>query len=373
MPPRSRHLFRIFGIDIDFDASWFIILFLIAFSLAGEFQRLPGWTTTTIWGATLLTTALFFACLVLHELAHSLVARSYGIEVHGIRLYVFGGVSQITSEPKRPGAELLIAIVGPLTSLALGGGFTLLAKNLAQNSPLQIMAEWLGIINLILGVFNLIPGFPLDGGRILRALIWTANHNFLRATLWATRVGKVIAIGLILIGIVQVFQGGDLNGLWLAFIGWFLLTAADQSMKQTELRDALTNYAVRDLSSPFFSRVEPEENLEEYFARAVEQHDYQPALVMENDELLGIISPSDLRQLPRENWARTTVRDIMTPREQVTAVSPRDSLGDVLDRMTTKNLKLLPVLEAGRVQGVIGRDRILQLVQNHFASHQIPH
>lgn len=373
MPARKRHLARIFGIDIDFDASWFIILFLIAFSLAGEFQRLPGWSPAQVWGATLLTTFLFFACLVMHELAHSLVARAYGIEVHGIRLYVFGGVSQITSEPTRPEVELLIAIVGPLTSLALGSFFYWVSSWVPHSQPLGAMAWWLGWINIILGVFNLIPGFPLDGGRILRALFWTFNHNFLRATQWATRVGKVIAMALILIGIVQVFHGGDLDGLWLAFIGWFLLTAADQSMRQTEMRDALGQYTVRDLSSPFFSRVPPEETLEAYFNQVAEQHDYHPSLVMEEDDLLGVISPSDLRQTPREQWNNAPVRQLMVPRAELVTASPREGLSSVLEKMAARNLSLLPVIDQDRVQGVIGRDRILQLLQNHFASHSLPH
>lgn len=373
MPQRTRRLFRIFGIDIEFDASWFIILFLIALSLAGEFQRIPGWSLATIWAATLITTALFFACLVLHELAHSLVARAYGIEVHAIRLYVFGGVSQITSEPKSPSAELLIALVGPLTSLVLGALFYLLAGQVQRSAPLGAMSWWLGMINILLGVFNLIPGFPLDGGRVLRALLWTANRNFLRATQWATQVGKVIAFLFILVGIVQVFHGGEWNGLWLAFIGWFLLTAADQSLKQTELRDALSQYLVRDLASPFFSRVAPDETLQHYFTQQAEQHDYQPSLVMAEDELLGLISPSDLKSIPRETWERTPVSEVMAPRDQVVTVSPRDGLGDVLDKMVTQNLPLLPVMEKSRVQGVIGRDRILQLVQSHFSSQRLPH
>ncbi len=366
MSQSGRRLFRIFGINIEFDYSWFIILFLFSLWLGDYFRAQPGWTPAQVWTAAVVTTLLFFASVVVHELSHSLMARARGISVHSIRLFVFGGVSQIESEPRQAWEEFAISIVGPLTSLILGALLVLAARTQTPHSLPWAVTYWLGWINIVLGLFNLIPGFPLDGGRVLRAALWSLSHNFDKATRWAANVGKGIAILFILYGIAQVLRGGDLGGIWMVLIGWFLLSAADQSLRQVKIQNALADYTVRDIASPFYNRLAAGENLEDYFNQISGQHEYRPSLVMDDDQLLGVIAPSDLRRTPREQWNSTPVRQAMTPRDQLTTAGPRESLHEVLKKIVAANLSQIPILQDGKVQGVIRRDRILQLLHDHL-------
>src|SRR6185312_10916321 len=234
--PAGTRLARVAGIDIEFHPSWIIILLLIGWSLGSYFRAAdPHWSNFAVWLAAGVTTVLFFVSVVLHELAHSLVARARGLPVHVITRFVFGGVSELTREPDTPGHEFKIAIAGPATSLPIGAICLAAASLGTPSQPVFAVAEWLGWINIILALFNLIPGFPLDGGRVLRAILWGANHNLLQSTRRAAQVGKAVAIAFILFGVWEFFTGRGLEGLWLAFIGWFLLNAAEQSWRQIEL------------------------------------------------------------------------------------------------------------------------------------------
>lgn len=374
MPRQSnRRLARLFGINIEFHWTWLIILYLFGYSLGDFFSHSYHWGLTVAWTVAIITTLLFFVSVVLHELAHSLTARRYGLPVHTITLFVFGGVSELTREPEQAGAEFVIAIVGPLTSLIIGGiclGFSRLGP---RQSPAMVALWWLGAINLILAIFNMAPGFPLDGGRVLRAIIWSANHNFVSATRWATSIGKLVGFLFILYGVLEFFRGQGLNGLWIAFIGWFLVMAAEQSWRQTEAKSALGNFTVRDLSNPFFTAVPPEEEIESYFQKITESHNYRPSLVMENDDhLVGVIAPVDLRNAPRPKWPELRVRDLMVPRARIATVEQNEGLMEALEKMARHNVSQLPVLQGDRVLGVIRRDRILELLQSHLSgkNHQ---
>lgn len=373
MPARSnRRLARLFGIDIQFHWTWLIILYLVAATLGEFFARAYHWHALTVWAAALVTTALFFVSVVLHELAHSLAARAYGLPVHTITLFVFGGVSELTREPDHAGAEFVIAILGPLTSLVIGGVCLGLSKLGSVHQPVFAVLWWLGSINLLLAIFNLAPGFPLDGGRVLRAIIWSANHNFLSATRWATRIGKVVALLFILVGVLQFFHGQGLNGLWIAFIGWFLLVAAEQSWRQTEARSALGSFTVRDLSNPFFTSVSPDETVEGYFHQVADSHNYRASLVMEDgDRLIGVIAPVDLRNAPRPRWGELRVRNLMVPRTRLVTATLQDGLMEALEKMALNNVSQLPVVEGDHVHGVIRRDRILELLQAHLGSKKL--
>jgi Zn-dependent protease len=323
-----------------------------------------------VWGMALVTTILFFVSVILHELAHSLTARRLGLPVHTITLFVFGGVSELPREPEQASTEFWVSIAGPATSVVLGAIFLGLSRLGDQHQPLPALAWWLGSINLILAIFNLLPGFPLDGGRILRAILWLSSHDFMKATRWATRVGKGVAVLMIAAGIIEFFSGRGLGGLWIAFIGWFLLSAAEQSWRQTEIREALANYVVGDLSSPFYSRVSPSMSLEEYFERLSEAAHFGSSLVMdEEDHLLGMIAPADLRAVPRPSWSATPIEAAMTPRDRVHVTHPGDRLPQALEQMALENLSQLPVVDHTTVVGVLQRERIVNLLQSHLSAH----
>lgn len=366
----NRRLARVFGIDIEFHWTWLIILYLFGYSLGDYFSHAYHWGLWVAWTTAIVTTLLFFVSVVLHELAHSLAARRYGLPVHTITLFVFGGVSQLTREPEQAGAEFVIAIVGPLTSLVLGAICLGLAQLGPRHVPVIASLWWLGAVNLILAVFNLIPGFPLDGGRVLRAIIWSANRNFVAATHWATRIGKIVAVLFIFYGVVMFFRGQGINGLWIAFIGWFLLTAAEQSWRQTEVKGALEHFTVRDLSNPFFTTVPPDEPIESYFQQVTDSHNYRPSLVLtDGEELVGVIAPVDLRNAPRPQWPLLRVKDLMVPRARLATVTMDEGLMEALEKMALHGVSQLPVIEDGHVRGVIRRDRILELLQNALSQN----
>ncbi|MGH9477077.1 MAG: site-2 protease family protein [Terriglobales bacterium] len=373
-PPSSRRtsghrLVRLFGIDVQFHLSWIIILVLIAVTLASFFGQLnPHWSRAAILLAAAVTTILFFVSVVLHELAHSLVARAHGLPVRVITLFVFGGISELSREPDDARSEFRIAVAGPAMSLILGGVFYAWGRTGNPHVPLYAVLEWLGYINLLLALFNLIPGFPLDGGRVLRAILWSANHDFVKSTRWATQAGKLCAMVFILWGVLQFFGGRSLDGLWLAFIGWFLLSAAEQSWRQTEVMTALGHYTVRDLETPFFSRVPPDADLELFISELANQHQFRASLVMDQDDrLLGIITAADLSRVARAQWGATRVRDVMVPRADMATVLPTEGLASALQKMAEHNVGQLPVLADGGVRGVIRRDRIIQLLHTTLA------
>ena len=242
---------RIAGISIGLHYSWFIIAFLIALSLVGHFHAImPQWSNAVVWMSSIITAVLFFVTLLLHELAHSLLAKSKGLRVRSITLFALGGVSQIDSESPDAKTEFWVAIVGPLSSLAIGLVCLLLARltgwraGMEAQSPVAAVLLWLGYINFILAAFNMIPGYPLDGGRVLRAIIWWFNHNIVRATQLAAWAGQTVAFLFILMGLFRFFVGANFGGLWMAFIGWFLLDASRNSYVQVELTEALRDRKV---------------------------------------------------------------------------------------------------------------------------------
>ena len=236
----SLSLGKVLGIPIQLHVSWFLIAILITWTLASGYfpQEYPGWQAATYWLVGAVTAALFFASVLIHELAHSVLALREKVPVKSITLFIFGGVAQIGSEPPTAGAEFRIAIAGPVSSLGLAAIFGGLGAALGDSAVLAAPLAYLGRINLMLAVFNMIPGFPLDGGRVLRAALWALGGNFQNATKWASRAGRAVAYGFILVGVGQVLLGGGLlNGLWIVFIGWFLNNAAESSYQQVVLRD----------------------------------------------------------------------------------------------------------------------------------------
>jgi len=361
---------QIYGIPIFLHTSWFIIFGLFAFSFVSEFDALQlNIPTSRLWGLGLMTSLLFFGSLVFHEMAHSIIAKHYKIPVVSITLFVFGGVSRIGREPARALEEFNIAVAGPLSSLFLAGGFWLVAHQAGSNQILGTLAGTLAGINFMLAVFNLIPGFPLDGGHIFRAIVWSFNKDFARATRIAARSGQVVAYGMIVLGAVTALTnrpaqlGGPVGGLWLAFIGWFILSAAKQTQAQVDARGALEGLRVADIMSPELHSVGREISLEDY-AREMVRTGRRAHLVLAGDQLVGLVTAEALSSVPQSEWDVTSVQAVMLPKDKLHWAAPEEPAISLLDRMRTVGMQQMPVIAGGSVVGIVTRDSILRVLQS---------
>ena len=382
---RGFHLFKIFGIDISIDPSWFLIFFLITWNLATTYGEIhAAWSLALRWGLAAIAAILFFTSVLAHELAHSLMARTQGVKVRSILLHMFGGVSNIERDPPSPKAEFLITIVGPATSLVLGIILTFLSRvgnlldspfaNLqqltSQLSPLATILLWLGPLNIILAIFNLVPGFPLDGGRILRSILGALTKNVKRATRWAANVGQLVAWGLILAGISMVFGAelpffgsGFVGGIWLAFIGWFLNGAAQASYQQVVVQDILDDVPVRRMMRKDPLTVTGDLNLDSLVDNHLMGSDERAFPVMEDGHMTGIVTLDDLRKIPRKDWASSTIKQIMTPVSRVKSIGPEEDAADALNRLRELEVRQLPVMEDGKLLGLVRHRDILRWLQ----------
>lgn len=382
---------KIFGITIYIDPSWLLIFALVTWNLAaGVFPTThPDWGLPLTLLVSIVAALLFFASVLAHELAHSVVAKARGIPVRNITLFLFGGVSNIQREPSSPRIEFFMAIVGPLTSIALGILFLLLAWlraggiAISAQSPLQLLAQldplaslllWLGPINILLGVFNMIPGFPLDGGRVLRSIIWAITKNLRQATRWATWVGQAIGWLFILGGIGMIFGlqlpffgRGFLSGIWLAFIGWFLNNAAAQSYQQVVVRDLLEGVPVARLMRAQVLTVPPNLAVTALVDNYIMHSDQRAFPVVSGDRLVGQIDFEAVRQVPRAQWDTTRVSDVMTPVEQLEAVMPQEDASEAFDKLTGRDVEQVPVVENGHVVGMIRERDVIKWLQLHKA------
>ncbi len=370
--PGSIRIFRIAGIDIYINFSWIIILVFLTFSLAtGWFATLyPGWATATYWVVSLIAALLLFVSVLLHELAHSFVARARGLPVKSIVLFIFGGVSNIEREPGSSGVEFQMAFVGPLTSLVIGVVcYLLLLVMRGSNSPVAAILGYLAVTNILLGIFNLIPGFPLDGGRVLRSIVWRISGNLVTATRVATIVGQIIAYLFILIGIFFFFTGNLLDGIWLGFIGWFLLSSAQTAGTQTIVKTSFQGVMVSQImnSSPMTvpANISLQRLVHEYFI----PQGLRSALVMQGDQLAGLVTLSDIRHVSQDQWPQTPVGYIMIPLERLHTVTPDQQLNDVLPLMTGRDVNQLPVVQDGRLVGILSRDAIMRFLEVRRDQH----
>ncbi len=363
--PGSIHLGKIAGIEININYSWIIIVVLITWSLATQFAVVyPGWSTATYWIVGFISAILLFVSVLLHELAHSLVARSRGLPVKSITLFIFGGVSNIEREPQSPGVEFWIAIVGPIASIVIGIiAFLLLLPTNGTRSPLTAILNYLAITNILLGVFNLIPGFPLDGGRVLRSIIWKITGSLRTATRAATVVGEIVAFLFILAGIWLFFSGNILSGIWIGFIGWFLLMAAQTANSQVMLESMLKGVTVGEVMNPNPATVPANISLQRLVDDYFLPHGLRSAIVMQDDQVAGLITLSDIRHVPRDQWTQTPMGLVMVPVNRLHAVSPTQSLNDVLPLMASQNVNQLPVMQNGHLVGVLSRDAIVHFIE----------
>jgi len=375
-------IFKIFGIDINLDWSWIFIFLLITWNLAaGVFPQMhPDWPSALNWSVALAASILFFASLLAHEMAHSLVAKSRGLPVKSITLFLFGGVSNLEHEPESASTELIMAIVGPLTSIVLGLLFFFLGtaltgagismNDLAKANPISTLLLWVGPINIVLGVFNLVPAFPLDGGRVLRSIIWGATGNLKKASRLAAGVGQVIAWIFIITGISMAFGmkvpllgSGFIGGLWLAFIGWFLNNAAAASYQQVLVHDLLQGVPVTRLMRSNTPTVALDTTVSELVHDHMMSNDEQCFPVIDGDIMQGLVCFDDVRRLPRDQWDMTPVSRIMTPTERLEIVTPQADATEALNRLSTKDVRQVPVLENGHLLGILRRRDILRYLQ----------
>jgi Zn-dependent protease/CBS domain-containing protein len=382
---RGFRIGKLFGIQVRVDWSWLVIFLLATWNLSFAFGQLhPDWGIFLRWGIAIVTVLLFFLSVLAHEFAHSLVAKANGIPVRSITLHLFGGVSNIEREPPSPGAEFVMAILGPVTSFVIGGVLLLIfsltanvpfltgapEQVLSQLGPGQTMLLWLGTINIILGVFNLIPGFPLDGGRVLRSILWAISNNLQRATRWASWIGQGIAWLMIFGGIsmafgVQIpFLGTGLaNGIWLAFIGWFLHNAAVQSYQQLIIRDVLEEVSVGELMRTAPPRVSPNATISSLVHEHVMRSDDHAFPVMTNGQLEGMVTLDDVRTAPREAWDTMRVQDIMTPFDALVTITPEENSREALDRLSRRDIRQLPVVQGDTLVGLLRRRDIVKWLQ----------
>ena len=361
----------VFGVELGLHYSWLVIAVLIMFSLVAQFHAVNrAWSDALVWSTAVITSVLFFACLFAHELSHAVVAKARGIPVHKITLFLLGGVAQIEKEASDASTEFWIALAGPVTSGVLGLILLALAWLLAwvpgssAATPGTALLVWLGYINLGLAAFNMIPGFPLDGGRVLHAILWWTMDDAERSTRAAAFVGQIIAVLFIGFGILRFFQGSGLGGLWIAFIGWFLLQAAGASYMQVRARTLLHGLQVRDVMSTDYESVDPNVSLQEFVIKRLLPSGRRCFLVMQESRLLGLITLREVRAVDAQAWPDTRVSEVMHSGTKIHTVSRNVPLAEALEIMAREDVNQLPVVSNGIVEGVVSRAHILQVVRS---------
>lgn len=382
---RGLRLGRLFGFEVRLDFSVLLILGVVVMNLGGGVfvQWHPAWSPLLRWSMAIAAAVLFFGSILAHELTHALVGRRVGVEIAGITLFLFGGLARLRNEPKRASAELWMAIAGPLVSIALGLVTLAVGAALATNSrtlvpddpvalmrgldPLATLLLWLGPLNVFLGVFNLLPGFPLDGGRVLRALVWWTTGDLPRATRVATAAGLVLAWGLIGIGVLMAFGfafpivgRGLVPGLWLMLIGWFLSAAARGSREQSRLAHALAGVPVERLMWRRVETVAPESNLESLVRDHFLHGDQSCFPVVSDGQLEGLVCLEDIRKIPEPSWAATSVEQVMTRAPDLKTVAPTSDAAQALELLGELEVGQLPVVEHGHLVGVLRRQEVLR-------------
>jgi Zn-dependent protease/predicted transcriptional regulator len=358
---------RILGIPIYVHSSWILIFVMLTFMLSAQFgASQPKWTPTQQWAVSIATSLLFFASVLFHELSHSVIAQHYKIRVVSITLFIFGGIARIAREPSKAIQEFNIAIAGPLASFLLAGMFGGILL-LPHGEMVGSLASYLGTTNLMLGGFNLLPGFPLDGGRIFRAAVWGITKDFSRATKMAGASGKLVAYGIIALGVWYGFQHVWGSSAWLVVIGFFLLNAAQESVAQVTIREALGGLHAVDVMSHEVPTVARNLSLEEY-GQEVARTGRRCHLVITDDRLMGMINVTTLNSVPRSEWVHNSVQAVMIPRDKILWAKPEEPLLGLLERLVAADVNQMPVVSGGEndgshIIGMITRDSILRVMQ----------
>jgi len=352
----------IMGIPIRIHFSWLIVFGLLTWLLSSRYfpQVTPDLPFVSYWINGVLAALFLFASVAFHELAHSYVAQKYRLTIESITLFIFGGVAQLKGEPPHPKAEFWIAIAGPVSSFFLSGLFFLLAMNMAGGT--RALFAYLAQINFIIGVFNLIPGFPMDGGRVLRSALWGKKKDYFYATQKASSIGKGIALFFIFFGLFSIFTGGP-GGLWLMLVGWFLYSAAQASYQQSTLQEILSDIKVKDIMVTEMQTIDPSISLDkavdEYFLR----YGYGGFPVIDDGKFLGIITLKEVKEIPREDWRNVKVSEVFVPHDKKWGIPPDADAIKTLELMIKEDKGRIAVTEKDRIIGLITRNGIARYVQ----------
>ncbi len=365
MNKRTISIGRIFGIPIGLDESWFLVFVFYTWILAVSFYpaEFKNWPAAEYWIMGALTSILLFGCVVLHEVGHSLVAQRFEIKVRGITLFIFGGVSQIEGEPTSAKAEFWISITGPLVSLGLAIFFWLIQPVVANSAPLHAMVKYLALTNGGLALFNLIPGYPLDGGRIFRAVVWKITNSMQRATVIAAEVGRFIGFLFILLGVWQTFRGDFIDGLWIAFIGWFLESTALSQLQQQTAHDMLAGHKVSEAMRQGYASVRDDETLQQVIDEQILGNSQRCFIVERENTAIGLLTLHKVKEVPREQWATTKVGQVMIPMKDVKVVRSDSELSAALEEMDRDGVNQLPVMDDGHCTGMLSREDLIGILR----------
>lgn len=363
---------NILGIPIYLDYSWFIILVLLTWMLAQSYFPLEfkNWPVFSYWLVGLITSFFFFLSILIHELGHSIIAKRYKLKVKRITLFVFGGVAEISNDAPKSSAEFWIAIAGPITSFILAGIFYLLAELFAQNQYLFAPFWYLALMNFILAIFNLIPGFPLDGGRIFRAIVWGVTKDHKRATSIAANAGRFFGYLFIMIGVFQMIQNNVFNGLWIAFIGWFLENAAKSQVQSQALNDLLFGHQVREALSNDFCIVYPDSTVQEIIDNKFIGAHRRDLLVKDDNKMVGFLTPHQIKSLSISDRENKTVKEVMMPLQKIIKIKADESLLDALREQNENDEGDTPIIENGNCIGILNQTSILKFI---FELHKLRH
>ena len=360
----SIRLGRILGIPISLHYSWFIIFVLFTLLLErhfGQDQSYRSWAAEERWAVALATSLLFFFSVLVHELSHSLVAIRRGIAVKGITLFVLGGVSQIAREAQRPSTEFMVAVVGPFSSIIIGFVFLGLAVGLEDVSEHLSAAAWILFSgNILVGIFNMLPGFPLDGGRVLRAVVWRITRNYWRATRLAAMGGQAIAVAMIAIGIalIVIDRANLIQGLWLVGLGLFLQAVASASRRQSRLEENLDSYKAGDVMSTNWPEAPVDITLSRLMDEYIKPSGSEFLVLSRAGTAQGVITRRLVEHVPQHKWAETWAGSVMVALRGAVAVGPEERAYDLIELMDRKDVKEVLVIERGVLLGFISRDAI---------------
>lgn len=365
MKSQGIPLGKILNIPVNVDYSWFLIFILLTWSLAISYypSEFRNWPSAWYWILGAITTVMLFVSVLLHELGHSIVALQYKIPVRNITLFIFGGVAQITSEPPTAMSEFWIAIAGPAVSFLLAGIFTVLEWAVSSLTPLFALMKYLAYINGTLGLFNLIPGFPLDGGRVFRAIVWGTSGNFRKATRIASGVGRVIAYLFILIGVYFIFSGNFAGGIWIAFIGWFLESAAQSQVQQMAVRDLLVGRKVAQAMSQNYTIISPTITLQSLADTHILGEGRRFFIVQDEYKVRGVLTLQKIREIPRERWPSTSAEQAMIQAGDMQWVRPDTELWNALERMDQNGVNQLPVIQDDQIAGLLTRENVISFLR----------
>ncbi|MGM0652493.1 MAG: site-2 protease family protein [Bacillota bacterium] len=364
----SFRLTVIRGIPVEIHFSWLLIFFLLSISLAQAYlpEYAEGYDNTAYWAAGVITTLIVFASVLTHEFGHSLVAINEGIPIKKITLFVFGGVAQMESEPDSAAAEFKITVAGPLTSLliaVLTGAFYYVVL-----SPDQLLSEsifFVARVNLVIAIFNTIPAYPLDGGRLLRSIIWYFNNNVLKATKISVGLGSFFAFIAMAYGFLLIFFQGEIIGLWLIFIGWMIYQAGQTSYSQLVFKETFAGMKVSELMSTELQTISPDATLDQladYFLH----YKYGAFPVVYGSTTHGLVSLQHMKEVPREEWHQTRVSQVMTPLKEAMVLSPDSDAADVMMKMATQNTGRALVIKDGELVGILSRTDMMRFIQMHM-------